>query len=70
MTRARARSFSGVIGGHFCDDAQLYPRGSSKEVCVSRKKKESAAEFIQANALLVPLILGDMIEHLGLAAQE
>jgi hypothetical protein len=34
------------------------------------RKKATAAEFIEANALLVPLILGDMIEHLGRAAQE
>lgn len=34
------------------------------------RRKTSAAEFIEANALLVPLIIGDMIEHLGHAAQE
>ena len=34
------------------------------------RRKQTAAEYIEANALLVPLILGDMIEHLGRAAQE
>jgi hypothetical protein len=34
------------------------------------RRKQTAAEYIEANALLVPLILGDMIEHLGHAAQE
>jgi hypothetical protein len=33
-------------------------------------RKKTAAEFIEANALFVPLVLGDMIEHLGQAAQE
>ena len=33
------------------------------------KRKATAAEYIEAKALLVPLILGDMIEHLGEAAQ-
>lgn len=34
------------------------------------RPKQTAAEYIEANALLVPVILGDMIEHLGHAAQE
>jgi hypothetical protein len=34
------------------------------------RRKQTAAEFIEENALLVPMILGDMIEHLGNAAQE
>lgn len=34
------------------------------------RSKVTAAEFIEAKALTVPLILGDMIEHLGQAAQE
>lgn len=34
------------------------------------RRKQTAAEYIEANALLVPLILGDLIEHLGHAAQE
>ena len=34
------------------------------------RRKQTAAEYIEANALLVPLILGDLVEHLGHAAQE
>lgn len=34
------------------------------------RRNPTAAEFIEANALFVPLVLGDMIEHLGHAAQE
>ena len=34
------------------------------------KKRQTATEYIEANALLVPMILGDMAEHLGKAAQE
>jgi hypothetical protein len=34
------------------------------------RRKQTAAEYIEENALLVPLILGDMIEHLGHAAQD
>ena len=34
------------------------------------RRKQTAAEYIEANALLVPLILGDMIEQLGRAAQQ
>ena len=34
------------------------------------KKRQTAAEYIEANAMLVPMILGDMAEHLGQAAQE
>jgi hypothetical protein len=34
------------------------------------RRKQTAAEYIEANALLVPLILGDMVEQLGRAAQE
>lgn len=34
------------------------------------RRKQTAAQYIEANELLVPLILGDMIEHLGQAAQE
>jgi hypothetical protein len=34
------------------------------------RRKQTAAEYIEANALFVPLILGDMIEQLGRAAQE
>ena len=34
------------------------------------KKRQTAAEYIEANAMLVPMILGDMAEHLGKAAQE
>ena len=34
------------------------------------RRKQTAAEFIEENALLVPLILGDMVEHLGHAGQE
>jgi hypothetical protein len=34
------------------------------------RRKQTAVELIEANALLVPFILGDMIEHLGHAAQE
>ncbi|HLO36784.1 MAG TPA: hypothetical protein VK194_11905 [Candidatus Deferrimicrobium sp.] len=34
------------------------------------RRTTTAAEYIEANALLVPLILGDLIEHLGQAAQE
>jgi hypothetical protein len=34
------------------------------------RRKQMAAEFIEANALIVPFILGDVIEHLGHAAQE
>jgi hypothetical protein len=33
-------------------------------------RKTTAAEFIEANALTVPFILGDMTEHLGQAAQK
>lgn len=33
------------------------------------RRKTTAAEYIEANALLVPLVLGAMIEHLGQAAQ-
>lgn len=34
------------------------------------RRKTTAVEFIEANALVVPLIIGDMIEHLGHASQE
>jgi hypothetical protein len=34
------------------------------------KKRQTAAEYIEANAMLVPMILGDMAEHLGKATQE
>lgn len=34
------------------------------------RKRQTAAEYIEANAMLVPLILGDMVEQLGKAAQE
>jgi hypothetical protein len=34
------------------------------------RRKKSAAEFIEGYALFVPLVLGDMTEHLGKAAQE
>jgi hypothetical protein len=34
------------------------------------RKRQTAAEYIEGNALLVPVILGDMAEHLGHAAQE
>lgn len=34
------------------------------------RRKQTAAEFIEENALLVPGILGDIVEHLGHAAQE
>ena len=34
------------------------------------RRNRTAAEFIETNALFVPLVLGDMIEHLGHAAQE
>ena len=34
------------------------------------RRKMTAAEYIEENALVVPAILGDMIEHLGQAAQE
>lgn len=33
------------------------------------RRKPTPAEYIESQALLVPLILGDMIEHLGAAAQ-
>jgi hypothetical protein len=33
-------------------------------------EKQTAAEYIEANAMLVPFILGDMAEQLGKAAQE
>jgi hypothetical protein len=32
-------------------------------------RRAPAAEFIEENELLVPLILGDMVEHLGRAGQ-
>jgi hypothetical protein len=34
------------------------------------RRKMTAAEYIDKNDTLVPLILGDMIEHLGRAVQE
>jgi hypothetical protein len=34
------------------------------------RRKTTGAEFIEANALAVPVIIGDLIEHLGKAAQE
>lgn len=34
------------------------------------RRKRTAAEFIERYALFVPLVLGDMTEHLGKAAQE
>lgn len=34
------------------------------------RRKKTAAEYVEYNAALVPLILGDMIEHLGTALQE
>jgi hypothetical protein len=37
--------------------------------CMARRK-QTAAEFIEGYAQFVPLVLGDMIEHLGQAAQE
>ena len=34
------------------------------------RRKQTAAEYIEANSLLVPFILGDLVEHLGHAAQQ
>lgn len=34
------------------------------------RRKQTAAEFIEENALLVPGILGDMVERLGHAAKS
>ena len=34
------------------------------------RRTHTATEYIEANALLAPAILGDMIEHLGRAVQE
>ena len=34
------------------------------------RRKQTAAEYLEANAMYVPLVLGDLIEHLGLAAQH
>ena len=34
------------------------------------RRKQTAAEFIEANALYVPLVIGDLVEHLGDAAQR
>jgi hypothetical protein len=34
------------------------------------RRKKTAAEYIEANELLVPFIIGDMVEHLGHAVQE
>jgi hypothetical protein len=33
------------------------------------RRKETGAEYIERHALVIPLILGDMIEHLGAATQ-
>jgi hypothetical protein len=33
------------------------------------RRKVTAGQYIERNALLVPLILGDMVEHLGQASQ-
>jgi hypothetical protein len=34
------------------------------------RRKLTAAEYIESQALLTPLIIGDMIEHLGTALQS
>ena len=34
------------------------------------RRKLTAAEYVEENALLVPAILGDMVEHLGAAIQH
>jgi hypothetical protein len=34
------------------------------------RRKQTAAEYIERNATFVPLVLGDMVEHLGNALQE
>ena len=34
------------------------------------RRKQTAAEFIDANALYVPFVIGDLMEHLGRAAQQ
>ena len=33
------------------------------------RRKQTAAEYMEANAVMVPLIIGDLVEHLGQAAQ-